>query len=221
MPRGKKTATAKTTKSSKGKTTRSAKVSASPAPVKAAPVEPAPVKAAPVEAAPEQSVSLFTPLFEKLSTLTQSFNETMTEGKKFSTEIRRLVSSVSKFEKKLNKQTRRRRTKTGKTTESGITRPVHVSDEMCKFLGEPVGTLLARTAVTKRITTYIREHNLQNPENRKQIFPDKGLQAMLVPLRKEDRPNGYTFFNLQRYLKHHYQKVEATQAKGVSVSATA
>ena len=92
---------------------------------------------------------------------------------------------------------------------------------MCRFLGEPVGTLLARTAVTKRITTYIREHNLQNPENRKQIFPDKGLQAVLNPLRKEDRPNGYTFFNLQRYLKHHYQKMEATQTKSTSKQATA
>jgi hypothetical protein len=58
----------------------------------------------------------------------------------------------------MQKQTRRRRTNTtGRTTQSGITRPVRVSDEMCSFLSEPVGTLLARTAVTKRITTYIRE----------------------------------------------------------------
>lgn len=45
---------------------------------------------------------------------------------------------------------------------------------------------------------------------------------MLVPLRKEDRPNGYTFFNLQRYLKHHYQKAEtATKSKNASATVQA
>lgn len=216
MPRTKNVTTSKaSSKSTKTRKPR-AKASAAPAPVVVA--TPAPVVAAPapVVAAPE---SAFAPLFERLGDLVQQFNQTMQEGKKFTTEIRRLVSAVGKFEKKMQKQTRKRRTRTGRTTESGITRPVRVSDEMCQFLGESAGTFLARTEVTKRITTYIREHNLQNPENRKQIFPDKALQAMLVPLRKEDRPNGYTFFNLQRYLKHHYQKAE-TAIKSKNVSAT-
>lgn len=176
MPRTKKVTTSKaSSKSTKTPKTRKprAKASAAPVPVVA---EPAPVVAesAPVVAEPAPE-SAFAPLFERLGDLAQQFNQTMQEGKKFTTEIRRLVSAVGKFEKKMQKQTRKRRTRTGRTTESGITRPVRVSDEMCQFLGESAGTFLARTEVTKRITTYIREHNLQNPENRKQIFPDKAL----------------------------------------------
>ena len=134
MPRTKKvTASKASSKSTKTRKPRAkaAAVSAAPAPVAApTPVaSPTPVAAStPVVAAP---VSAFAPLFERLGDLTQQFNQTMQEGKKFATEIRRLVSAVGKFEKKMQKQTRKRRTRTGRTTESGITRPVRVSDEMC------------------------------------------------------------------------------------------
>jgi hypothetical protein len=44
-----------------------------------------------------------------------------------------------------------------------------------------------------------------------------------MPLREQDRESGYTFFNLQHYLKHNYQKAEATaatasRAKGASAT---
>jgi len=136
------------------------------------------------------------------------------------------VSAITRFERKLAKSTGRRAKRTGTKVQSGITRPVRISDQLCAFLGEEKGALLARTAVTKRITTYIREQNLQNPENRKQIFPDVKLQTLLMPLVPGDRESGYTFFNLQRYLKHHYQKAESstttkTASKSTGATATA
>lgn len=218
MPRqSKKTAAAKTKTTKRSKTTKvaaAATATAAPASV-----------ATPVAAAAAEStapVSSFTEQFERLSGLTQQLQESFSAGKSFAGEIRKLVSAISRYEKKAQRTTRRRNT-TGRTTQSGITRPVRISDQLCSFLGENKGALIARTAVTKRLTAYIRENNLQNPENRKQIFPDVKLQALLNPLRKEDREKGYTYFNLQHYLKHHYQKVEATTnaSKNNAASVTA
>ena len=218
MPRVAKTTTKAKTASKSKAASKSKKTVAKAAPKVVAAPAPAPVVAPAPKVESSAPESLFADSFAKLSELTQRFQETINQSKQFAGEIRRLVSAVTRFEKKAQKRPRRRAT--GRTTESGITRPVRVSDEMCTFLNQPKGTLLARTVVTKHITTYIREQNLQNPDNRKQIFPDANLQAMLMPLRKEDRDAGYTFFNLQRYLKHHYQKVDAeSKAATVNVSA--
>ena len=77
---------------------------------------------------------------------------------------------------------------------------------MCKFLSMPVGTEIARTEVTKHLTNYIKVNNLQNPSNRKQIKPDSALSKLLGKLSPEDADKGYTYFNLQKYMKHHFPK---------------
>ena len=64
-------------------------------------------------------------------------------------------------------------------------------------------TKLARTQVTKEITAYIKEHNLQNQENKKIILPDKKLGALLNAGKEE-----VTYFNLQKFMKVHFIKEE-------------
>ena len=52
------------------------------------------------------------------------------------------------------------------------------------------------TEVTKFLTNYIKEHNLQDAKNRRKIIPDKPLQQLLnVPKDAE-----VTYFNLQKYI---------------------
>ena len=167
---------------------------------------------------PEQLESVFKADFDTLGQLTQRFNESSQTNKRFVSDLRKLVSAISRYEKKTVKTSRRRTT--NRNVQSGITRPVHISDALCSFLSVERGTLMARTEVTRRIIAYVRDHNLQNPDNRKQIFPDSKLQPLLQPLLADDREKGYTFFNLQRYLKHNYQKVEATTSKTTGKTAT-
>lgn len=165
---------------------------------------------------PEQVESAFKADFDKLGQLTQRLNESNQTSKRVVSDLRKLVSAISRYEKKTLKTSRRRTT--NRNVQSGITRPVHISDALCSFLSVERGTLMARTEVTRRIIAYVRDHNLQNPDNRKQIFPDSKLQPLLQPLLADDREKGYTFFNLQRYLKHNYQKVEASTGKGAKKS---
>ena len=74
---------------------------------------------------------------------------------------------------------------------------------------------MARTEVTKHLCNYIKQNSLQNPSNKKQIQPDTSLASLLGPLQPEDKEKGYTYFNLQKYVKHHFPK-SSKSTKSVS-----
>mgnify|MGYP006149828993 CR=1 FL=1 len=81
---------------------------------------------------------------------------------------------------------------------SGFAKPAYLSPELCNFLKVDVGTELARTDVTKQLLNYVKDNNLQNPENKRVIILDDALNKLLKP---EDE---VTYFNIQRLLKIHY-----------------
>ena len=87
---------------------------------------------------------------------------------------------------------------------SGFAKPGKVSDELATFLGLGKDELIARTEVTKRITKYCQERNLQKEEDKRTIHADKSLKDLLR-LKKGDE---LTFFNLQKYMKVHYPNKE-------------
>ena len=87
---------------------------------------------------------------------------------------------------------------------SGFAKPGHISSELAKFLGLGKDDLIARTEVTKRITKYCQEHDLQKKEDKRTINADKTLRDLLR-LKKGDE---LTFFNLQKYMKVHYPNKE-------------
>ena len=78
--------------------------------------------------------------------------------------------------------------------------PRKISNELAKFLGKPIGSKMLRTDVSRLINRYIRTNNLQDSVNGRRINPDKKL-AKLLKLGENDE---LTYFNLQRYMKHHY-----------------
>lgn len=91
---------------------------------------------------------------------------------------------------------------------SGFVKPTRISDELARFLGKPIGVELARTVVSKEINAYIRNHNLQDKANGRLIHPDSKL-SVLLNIKSGDE---LTYFNLQRYMKHHFIKAEVATA---------
>jgi len=98
---------------------------------------------------------------------------------------------------------------------SGFASPVVVSDELYAFLskfGVTKGDPVARTDVTRYITSYIKEHDLQNPEHRREIVPDADLGKLFGPAMEPKDANDpksplvYTYLKLQRYLSQHFPK---------------
>lgn len=119
------------------------------------------------------------------------------------TDFKNLEKSVSRELKNAQKSSsKRRKVSTGNRQPSGFVKPTRISDELAKFLGKSVGAEMARTAVSKEINAYIREKGLQDTSNGRKINPDASL-TKLLNLQKTDE---LTYFNLQRYMKHHFIK---------------
>ena len=167
-----------------------------PAVVEVAPATPAVVETAPApvdaeaEAIAEQSVEFLAKL-QQLGVLISSLK----------TEFRNLEKKWGR-ELKTAQKTSKRKRKSGNRSPSGFVKPTRISDELAKFLDKPVGSEMARTEVTRDINTYIRSNNLQDKENGRKINPDTKL-ASLLKLKKTDE---LTYFNLQKYMSHHFAK---------------
>jgi chromatin remodeling complex protein RSC6 len=119
------------------------------------------------------------------------------------TDFKSLEKSIARDAKAAQKSSGRKRKATNVNRQpSGFVKPTRISDELAKFLGKPVGVELARTEVSKEINTYIRTHNLQDKANGRLIHPDSKL-SVLLNIKSGDE---LTYFNLQRYMKHHFIK---------------
>ena len=126
--------------------------------------------------------------------------------------IKDLVVHVNAFDKKINREKKvvdkKMRGKVRRTGEnktiSGFSKPGPISDELRTFLNLGKDELIARTEVTKKITTYCKENNLQNLDDKRIILPDKPLQKLLR-IKKTDQ---LTYFNLQKYMKVHFPNKE-------------
>ena len=167
---------------------------AAPAPA----VAPAPVVAAAPDAVAEVDSSLVEQSGEFLVKL-QQLGALINALK---TEYRTLEKKWTRDLKVAQKQSSKRKRKAGARAPSGFVKPTRISDELASFLAKPSGTEMARTEVTRDINKYIREHNLQDKANGRQINPDSKLASLL----KVAKTDVLTYFNLQRYMSPHFAK---------------
>ena len=82
----------------------------------------------------------------------------------------------------------------------GFVRPMRISDELAKFLKVPVGSEMCRTDISKLINGYISVNKLQDSKNGRIINPDAKFRKLLT-IPPTDQ---LTYFNLHKYLKHHF-----------------
>jgi len=157
------------------------------------------VAAAPVVAASDISLvtSILTEFGAKLQQLASVFNT-------IKNDFKTLEKSVNKEVKIAQKASSKKRRNNGNRKPSGFVKPTLISNELAEFLGKTIGTEMARTDVSKEINAYITAHGLQDKKNGRQINADEKL-SKLLRLSNEDV---LTYFNLQRYMKHHFIKTE-------------
>ena len=158
------------------------------------------VTAAPVEAAEAPVASVQD---DVKSMLTQANTVRETVGALVA-ELKRLEKRVARLQKEADK--RRRRSKKPVEGEEVKPRkpsifelPTPLSNDLCAFLGVASGSKESRSNVTKAITTYVKLHELKDKHT---IKPDAKLRALLGVKEEEV----LTYFNLQRFLNHHYLK---------------
>jgi chromatin remodeling complex protein RSC6 len=167
-------------------------------------------EAAPVAVVP--AVEAAAPVAESAEVPDNSSSVKMTEfGAKLqqlTTIISTLKSEYKTLEKimarelKLAQKSSSRKRKSGNRQPSGFVKPTRISDELAQFLGKTVGTEMARTVVSKEINAYIQANKLQDAKNGRIIHADQKLTELLK-LKEGDE---LTYFNLQKYMKHHFVK---------------
>ncbi len=163
--------------------------------------------AAPVVETPVAEVKVETTSaakFNELSTKVQQLSSVLSSIK---ADLKALEKTVAKEHKLAQKNSKAVRKSSGNRNPSGFAKPTKISDALASFLGKASGVEMARTEVSKEITRYIKENNLQLPTNKRIITPDKKL-ATLLNYREGTEPLSY--FNLQKYISPHFTK--ATQS---------
>jgi upstream activation factor subunit UAF30 len=175
----------------------------------------------------EEPVVVETPIVEEtteVDSMKQRFERLIKTKQDLMIELKREVQELKKMQrdhehavKEASKRSRKKRVRDENSTRkpSGFASPVVVSDELYSFLesfGIKKGDPIARTDVTRYVTTYIKDKDLQNPENRREIVPDTVLDRLFGPAMEHKDPNDatsplvYTYLKLQRYLSQHFPK---------------
>ena len=83
------------------------------------------------------------------------------------------------------------------TPRCSFSKSVPVSHELNTFFGNPLGTELSRSDVTKGVISYAKTHGLMDKQT---IKADDALRKLLVL--NEDQE--LTILNLQKFLSRHY-----------------
>ena len=131
----------------------------------------------------------------------------------FKTEFKALEKSIQKELRAAQKSSSKKAKRSGNRQPSGFVKPTRISDELAKFLGKESGVEMARTSVSREINQYIRTNSLQDKANGRKINPDSSLSTLL----KVQPGDELTYFNLQKYMKHHF--VKASDSVVVSTGA--
>jgi upstream activation factor subunit UAF30 len=127
---------------------------------------------------------------------------TKSKGIKILRSISKRLKTVKTHSLKLARNTR---TSTRTNTNSGFTKPLLLSEKLTKFMGLKEGEMKSRTDVTKFVCNYIKEKDLQDPKDRRNILfqKDKKLSELLI---FDNSEVPLTYYRLQTALKDHFLK---------------
>ena len=147
-----------------------------------------------------------------LSTIIDKVNSLASSIKDIQTNLKVLSKEYDKQQKIIEKAQKKRQN--AKNSPSGFAKPNKISDELCDFIGVPHGTEKSRTDITRFINAYVKEHNLNKPENKRFILPDTKLKKILN-VGDSDEIN---YFILQKLISHHFPLSASKSAAKVAVA---
>ena len=147
-----------------------------------------------------------------LSNIIDKVNALSAYIKDIQTNLKVLSKEYDKQQKIIEKAQKKRQN--AKNSPSGFAKPNKISDELCDFIGVPHGTEKSRTDITRFINAYVKEHNLNKPENKRFILPDTKLKKILN-VGDSDEIN---YFILQKLISHHFPASASKTAAKAAVA---
>ena len=152
----------------------------------------------------------------QFNNLNQIINIFKTQLNDIQNQVKAIEKNVKKEMKNSQQQSHAKEVKKINSIPNGFARPSKVSAELCIFMNRPVGSEISRVDATQYLLKYIREHGLQEMNERKKINPDETLSKLLerggkppTTIEEEgeagfERAPPFTYYNLQTYLNHHF-----------------
>lgn len=150
--------------------------------------------------------------------------------KKYVTHIKENIKVITDMKKAYDRQMRNMKKNKKKKRDpnapasdrkpSGFAKPTKISDALCDFFALDHGSMMARTDAAKKVCDYVRDNNLQNPQNRRFIILDAALEKLLgtpeerietTKARKLEKPKTIIsedvgYFNIPLHLNKHFFK---------------
>ena len=163
----------------------------------------------------EDLEELFKPYRETFRHVRQELQQIKSSSQKSLQRLAQLEKDVYKSYRTMARQKNSKPKKKEPRIPTGFAKPSVISEELCDFLGKPYGSEIARTEVTKFMSEYIRKHSLQHHKDKRKIVPDRKL-TKLLKLQKNDH---LTYFNLQKFMKHHFSTKESNLGEQEQVSS--
>lgn len=168
---------------------------------------------------PETKVEV-DPMVQQLNSMASLLEVLNKTSKSLSMEMKSLTKDVNKLRVSKKPKVKKVVDPDVPRKISALEKPVEITSELSEFLGLTVGEHQSRQFITQQINKYVKDHNMQNPENRRYILLDtcdegKKLNELL---RSPDQP--LTFFNIQRYLKVHYVQKEKEEKPETTTKTT-
>tara|TARA_Y100000996_G_C22519317_1_gene641784 strand:- start:53 stop:505 length:453 start_codon:yes stop_codon:yes gene_type:complete len=138
--------------------------------------------------------SKFDGIFSTLSTFKTQITSLQQQVKTLEKDVIKELNAANKIIEKANNKPKRK--------PSGFALKVNISEELKNFMSLGKDDKIARTEVTKFLINYIKENNLQNPNDRRIIECDDKLKQLL----KVPEGEQLTYFNIQKYMNCHFIK---------------
>tara|TARA_B110000285_G_C14896057_1_gene500914 strand:- start:47 stop:490 length:444 start_codon:yes stop_codon:yes gene_type:complete len=130
-------------------------------------------------------------------TLDTQFSTLLTQISTYSKDLKTMqddLKGIHKTFKQLDKQSRQRKKKPQAQ--------LYLSKELEKFLSLDHGTKATKAEVMKKISTYIKEKNLQIQTDKRRFLPNKELSKIFGV----KKPQNMTFVEINKHVSQHLTK---------------
>lgn len=141
---------------------------------------------------------------DQVETLRQTASEKTTPksggtGVRF---LRSVCSRVKQLEKDATRvmDASKKRPRKAPNTNGGFLKPHRVTPEMASFAGWNPDEMKSRVDITNAICQYVKAHNLNDPERKKNILPDDSLRSLLNYDPRVAGNDPLTYFQLQKLI---------------------
>ena len=158
---------------------------------------------------------------DKISRKKKNYNQLLSEVDQLNSLVEKYVSEhkesknndLSRFLKNLEKGLKKVKihvqkigknknsSSTNTNIQSGFQKPVKISEAVAQFTGWDVNQPRARVEVTNYVCEYVKQNNLQSPEDRRIIVADAKLTTLLDY--SQERDGNLTYATIQKLLAKH------------------